>query len=120
MKRFLVGLSLLAIVSCQNGLGPVADISGKWTGSRVEYSLTLDLVQQGPSVSGTGNSWAFIYPPTAEYTITGTYEFPRVTLTLTSNDTVVSQFTGTVVDGSHMIRVQRFGDFSDTLRLTRQ
>lgn len=120
MKSALVSLSLLALVSCQNGLGPVADISGTWTGSRVEYHLTLDLVQQGSSVRGTGNSWAFIYPSTHEYTVTGTYSLPNVTLTLTSDDSVVSQFTGTVLDARHLIRVQNFGDWSDTLTFTRQ
>jgi len=119
MHRSLVCLSLLALVGCQSGLGPVTVISGRWTGWGLEHGLTLDLVQHGSAVSGTGSSWAFINPPIADYMIAGTYEFPSVTLTLTSHDTVVSQFTGTVVDGNHMIRVQRFGDFSDTLRLTR-
>ena len=120
VKRPLVCLSLLALASCQNGLGPVADISGTWTGSRVEYSLTLDLVQQGASVNGTGHSSSNIYPPTTEYSVAGTYSFPHVALTLTSNDTVVSHVTGVVLDAHHMIRVQAFSDFSDTLTLTRQ
>ena len=120
MKRPLVSLSLLALVCCQSGLGPVGDISGTWTGSRVEYRLTLDLVQQDSSVSGTGNSWGFINPPTHEYTVTGRYALPRVTLTLTSDDSVASTFTGTVLDAHHMIRVQNVGDWSDTLTFTRQ
>ena len=120
MQRTLVGLSLLTLVSCQNGLGPVGDISGTWTGSRVEYRLTLDLVQQGTVVRGRGDSWGFINPPTHEYTVTGTYSLPNVTLTLTRDDSIVSQFAGTVLDARHMIRVQNFGGWSDTLTFTRQ
>lgn len=120
MKPVLVGLSLFALVSCQSGLGPAADISGTWFGSGLEHSLTLNLVQQGTTVQGTGNSWGFISPPTHQYSITGSYALPTVTLTLTREDTTVSQLTGTVVDSRHMISVQRIGAFSDTLRLTRQ
>ena len=120
MKRRLVCLSLLALASCQNGLGPVTDISGTWVGAGLEHSLTLNLVQQGSSVRGTGSSWGFIYPPTHEYTITGTYSIPHVTLTLTSDDSIVSPFTGTLLDAHHMLSVRRFGAFSDTLRLTKQ
>jgi len=120
MHRPLVCISLFALVSCQNGLGPVTDISGTWTGSRVEYRLTLDLVQQGSSVSGTGHSWGFINPPTHDYTIVGTYSFPHLTLVLNSGDTLFTQFTGKVVDAKHMLRVQVFQDLSDTLTFTRQ
>jgi hypothetical protein len=120
MRRSFVSLSLLALVSCNNGLGPAADISGTWTASRVEYRLTLDLVQQGSSVSGTGDSWGFINPPNHQYTVTGTYALPTATLTLTRDDSVVSVFTGTVLDAHRMIRVQSFGDSSDTLTFRRQ
>ena len=120
MPRMLVFLSLGVLVGCQDGVGPFGDISGTWRANRVEYSLTLVLVQRGSSVTGTGDSWAFVNPPTATYAVAGTYVFPRLTLTLTGSDSTASQLTATIKDARHMIGVQHVGTFADTLVFVKQ
>jgi hypothetical protein len=120
-NRTLVCLSLGVLLGCMNGTGPAEDVSGQWVASRVEFNLTLDLVQEGTSVRGSGTSWAFIYAPTRSYTIAGAYSRPSLTLTLTRDDTVHSSLTGTVRDANHMLGVLTSGGrFSDTLTYVRQ
>ena len=119
-KRSLVCLSLGVLVGCMNGTGPAADVSGRWVASQLEFSLTLDLVQDGTSVRGTGTSWGFINPPVHAYTIAGTYSRPSLTLTLTRDDTVHSSVTGIVRDANHMLGVRTIAGFSDTLIFARQ
>jgi hypothetical protein len=120
MRRTLVCLALAVLLGCMNGTGPAPDVSGRWFANRPEFSLTLDLLQLGTSVHGTGNSWGFILPPTHSYTIAGTYSRPSLTLTLIREDSLLSSITGTVRDANHMQVVQTIGAFSDTLTFARQ
>jgi hypothetical protein len=97
------------------GLGVVDDWRKKWAASRVEFSSTLQLLQFGGSVIGSGSTWSFIYPPTTTFSIAGTYSRPHLELTFSNNGTVISHFTGTVQDATHMIGVETAGGGSDTL-----
>jgi hypothetical protein len=119
-QRALVLLSLAALLGCMDGTGPAEDVSGRWMASHVESSLTLDLVQTGTAVRGTGNSWGFILPPTHSYTIAGTYSRPSLSLTLTRDDSTLAFLHLRVRDATHMISVPTSGGSTDTLTFVKQ
>ncbi len=96
MRLFIVRLSLGVLLGCGNGLSPAGGVTGKWMASLLEGSSTLELLQFGGSVSGTGNTTSFIFPPTTTFSIAGTYSRPHLELTFSNNGTVISHFTGTV------------------------
>jgi len=109
------------LVGCRNALGPAADVTGVWVASGVEFSMTLNLVQQGATVSGTATSQGFINPPTTQFMVGGVYSRPRLTLTLTSDSGVASRFTATVQDERHMTGVETSSSgATDSLSFVRQ
>jgi hypothetical protein len=120
MRGSVVCLSLGLLLGCGNGLGPAGGVTGKWTASRVEFSSTLELLQFGGSVSGIGSTWSFIYPPTTTFSIAGIYSRPHLELSFSNYGTVISHFTGTVQDATHMISVETTSGGSDTLMYVRQ
>jgi|GraSoiStandDraft_55_1057291.scaffolds.fasta_scaffold15350_4 hypothetical protein len=120
MRTSVVCLSLGVLLGCGNGLSPAGGVTGKWTASRVELSSTLELLQFGGSVSGTGSTTSFIFPPTTTFSIAGTYSRPHLELTFSNNGTVISHFTGTVQDATHMTGVETSGGGTDTLIYVRQ
>jgi hypothetical protein len=100
---------------------PAADVTGVWVATRVEFSMTLDLVQQGATVSGTATSQAFINPPTTQFLVGGVYSRPRLTLTFTGDSGVAASFTATVQDERHMIGVETLSSGgTDSLSFVRQ
>jgi hypothetical protein len=123
MRRNLVWILLGFLVSCTNGLGPAADVSGAWTTSRVEFSMTLNLVEHGTTVTGSGTSWAFIYPPTRQFSVAGSYSRPDLRLTFADDSGVIRGFTARVEDMRHMLGVETLpsgNTASDTLLFVRQ
>jgi hypothetical protein len=120
MRGSVVCLSLGVLLGCGNGLDPAGGVTGKWAASRVEFSSTLELLQFSSSVSGTGSTWSFIYPPTTTFSIAGTYSRPHLELTFSNNGTVISHFTGTVQDANHLIGVETRSAGSDTSMYVRQ
>lgn len=109
------------LAACTSAVGPAPDVAGVWEASRVEFSLTLNLVQQGATVSGTATSQAFINPPVRQFVVGGSYSLPRLTLTLTGDSGVAASFTGTVQDERHMVGVETFsGGGNDSLSFVRQ
>lgn len=74
-------------------LGTNLPLSGRWVGASDSVNLALILVQSNAAVTGSGS----FYPPLRTLTVTGTYQSPAVSLTLTAQDSSVTTFTGSLV-----------------------
>lgn len=95
MRRLL---SVVAVVMCfgcgADLLPPVITVDGQWTGIQNGYSVSFNMVQTGSDVSGIGAIGGI--GGSGEGTLTGTFIYPdlKVTLTIPGLDPVV--YTGTM------------------------
>ena len=103
MRRANVFPILLLLSGCGNGLGPAADLSGTWaaTYSFPGSSLVLTLTQVGDGVTGTGTH-QIEAGRGGTLQVVGTYQRPRVNLTLHFATGQDEAYVGTVQDGWHI------------------
>ena len=87
----------MVLSGCLDGAGPAAEVSGVWTASAGPFGMTLELVQRGEAVTGTGASYAFSSPTSVTFAIAGTYSAPHLALTFTRDTLLLAEFDGTVV-----------------------
>jgi hypothetical protein len=78
--------------------------------------MTLNLVEHGTTVTGTGTSWAFIYPPTRQFSVAGSYSRPDLRLTFADDSGVIRGFTARVEDLRHMLGVENLAESEYGLR----
>ena len=89
-RRLLCVLVAAAIYS-----SPVMTVDGQWTGIQNGYSMSLSMAQTGSDVTGTGAIGGIA--GSAEGTLTGTFTYPNLKVTITIpgfDDPVV--YTGTM------------------------
>ena len=117
----LLALAAGTLAACDDGLAPVADLSGEWVATRVESSVELDLAQHGTRVSGTGTWQKFINPPSGNLAADGTYLDNRLSLALRYDDGQTSRYTAVVVDPDHMVGSETYdGGATDSLTFVKQ
>ena len=83
MRRRLLILALVAAAAgcgTDKTLGPVQTIDGQWSATQNGYALSLNVLQAGTSVTGGATLGSVAL--TATGTVSGTFVYPDVHLTL--------------------------------------
>lgn len=124
--RFRLGCATLGMVlaiSCGEGAGitPAPTLDGTWQMFPLPGSNTiLTLTQRDSIVSGSG-TWTGEACCSGTLTVGGRYVHPRVDLTLTYDNGSIAEFSGHVIDASHMVGTEAFnGGTPDTVTFTRR
>ena len=81
MRRFFVLALVLAAACGDSTLAPVQTVDGEWTGLQSGYSLSLNLVQSGTSV--TGSTLIAGVGGSADGSVVGTFVYPTLHLVIT-------------------------------------
>lgn len=120
MRRLLAALVFSSLAAC-GGLGSDfgPPVEGRWTGTSVGQSFTLDLLQTG-NVTGvatvTGGAGG-----TRTYAVSGTFSHPTLIATLEASVPSESIQLDATVSGRAMLGSLTGGGFSgDAIALTRQ
>ncbi|HEX5437803.1 MAG TPA: hypothetical protein VFW98_11635 [Gemmatimonadaceae bacterium] len=128
MRRSLVGLIPLLALACAGSTTPTVRVDGVWTLTSTPFTpvepRSLDLRQQGSTVTGTGTAMGvdtpFLLP------VTGTFQNTVLDIQLgdTAHNTQAGRITATLTSANQL--VGRFkadtnaGGGSDTVTYTRQ
>ncbi len=94
----------LSVTACDSG-GDDADptLDGNWSGTTVvgtsSIQMTVNLVENNRVINGSGT---LVIGGNFAVTVTGTHNYPNVTLTITDGIDTLS-FTGTVAGGDNSI-----------------
>lgn len=109
MHRALLLLVLLSF-GCGDGLAPPADVQGTWT---AEFglpgpSIELDLRQLDGTVTGSG-TYAIEAGRSGTLVVSGSYAWPRITLSIAYDYGRAETYTGTVLDSRHMTGIMADG-----------
>lgn len=120
--RWLLLLLILTLPACDSGAEDEdPSLNGSWQGTTTISGLTVGMAMQLNEASGavTGNGTVSAPDPVA-VTITGTYTYPNVSLTLRSTSFADLSFAGTVSgDGkaiSGSLNGSGFNNFGLTIR----
>lgn len=101
MRRLLI-VALLAAAACgKDLLEPVTVVDGRWTGIQNGYSMSLSMSQAGTSVTGIVSLGGL--GGSLDGTVTGTFTFPNVALTLSFDGLQDATYTGTMSQSSAKI-----------------
>jgi len=97
MRQAIGLLSLSALLSCSNGLGPSNDLGGRWASNFTGPGsfIDLNLEQADRNITGTG-SFSFEAGRSGTLTVTGSYDRPRIALVLHYDFGLNLTYSGTV------------------------
>jgi hypothetical protein len=103
MRRLLTFASFIFVAACGDSpLAPVQTVDGSWAGLANGYSLSLAMVQVDSVVGGS--VLIATVSGTAQGSISGTFVYPDVHLTLTFPDiTQAVKYDGTMSQGEAKI-----------------
>ena len=99
LERMLLAVTLVGLVSCTDGAGPVLPIEGTWFGEGDRYSLRLAVLHEDGRLQGYGGvvrrtedpaNWEMVS------WIVGNYVQPDVFLTLGGSESPTRTFEGRV------------------------
>jgi len=96
MRRFLALATVVFALGCgENTLGPVMTADGSWAGVQNGYSLSLALTQ---STTGdiTGTAFIASTATATNATVTGTFVYPNLHVTITADNFVPVDYAGTM------------------------
>ena len=95
MRRILALVVIAATFGCGSDiLGPVQTVDGSWTGLQNGYSMALSMTQTGTAVTGTAD---FIgVGGAASGTISGTFVYPTLDITITIPSVTDVSYKGTM------------------------
>ena len=96
MRRILALAAVVACLGCgDNTLGPVMTADGSWAGVQNGYSLSLSLTQ---STTGDITGTAFIASTAVatDATVTGTFVYPNLHITINATNFLPVDYTGTM------------------------
>jgi hypothetical protein len=119
MRRLLAVLSLAAIASC-DGFNPLTEntVTGTWRGSASGQTFLVVMQQAGTTVAGTGTITSTA-AGTRQLSLSGTFQQPTFSGTLTPNGGTAISLVGTV-EGRNLVGTLTGGGFNgDGLALTR-
>ncbi|HVX37937.1 MAG TPA: hypothetical protein VHB25_00090 [Gemmatimonadaceae bacterium] len=96
MRRLLLLASVAVALGCGGDsiLGPVQTVDGKWKGTQNGYNLSMTLTQSDTLVSGTAGMLGVA--GVVEGTVTGTFKYPNVNLTILIDQFQPVSYTGTM------------------------
>lgn len=120
---FLCALSstLMACSAVQTATEAQPSIDGTWK-EQVQSRLpgirgdVIELHSTGTQVSGTG-SYSMEAGPSGTLSISGSYQAPNVTLTITRDRGMVATYQAKLIDATHMrgtMRYENFGSYEKT------
>jgi hypothetical protein len=111
MRRLLTVLAFTSLVACDT-FDPLRDntVTGTWRGSASGQNFVLNLQQAGSTVAGTGTLSG---TPTRTLAISGNYQQPNFSATLTPDQGTPITMQGTVEGGS-FVGTLNGGGFSGT------
>jgi len=117
MRRLVCSLAVLTLTACGDASGPGVSVTGHWSGQVLDLphqaSVSLDLVQTGTTVTGTG-TWieGGIQVPA---TLNGTYTTPNLVATLTQSPSGRTLVTWTAVHSNNTLSgpANDGGNYSD-------
>lgn len=96
MRRFLALATVVFALGCgENVLGPVMTADGSWAGVQNGYSLSFAFTQ---SATGdiTGSAFIASTATATPATVTGTFVYPNLHVTITADNFVPVDYTGTM------------------------
>jgi hypothetical protein len=107
MRRLLaiafVAMSAISVLGCgADSLGPVTTVDGEWFGVQNGYSLSLTLTQT-PAGEVTGSALVAGVSGVTEASVSGTFAFPTLVLTITPPSFEPVIYTGTMSQASAKI-----------------
>jgi hypothetical protein len=95
MRRLLAFVAIAATLSCGSDiLGPVQTVDGNWTGLQNGYSMSLSLTQSGTAVTGIAD-FAGV-GGSAEGTVSGSFVYPTLDITITIPQLADVSYKGTM------------------------
>jgi hypothetical protein len=103
MRRLFAIALALCVVGCgSDSLAPVMTVDGQWYGLQNGYSLSLNLTQTAAGDVGGTALIAGISGYT-DATVTGTFNYPTLFLTITATNFDPVVYTGTMSESSAKI-----------------
>ena len=107
MRRLLaiafVAMGAISVLGCgADSLAPVTTVDGEWFGVQNGYSLSLTLTQT-PAGEVSGNALVAGTSGVTEATVSGTFAFPSLVITITPPSFEPVIYTGTMSQGSAKI-----------------
>jgi len=102
-RRIAIALIALSVLGCgSDSLAPVTTVDGEWYGVQNGYSLSLSLTQT-PAGAVTGTALVAGTSGVADATVSGTFNFPSLFLTITPPNFEPFIYTGTMSQTSAKI-----------------
>jgi hypothetical protein len=116
MRRLLALVAIVASFGCGSDiLGPVQTVDGNWTGLQNGYSMSLSLSQTGTSVTGTADFLGV--GGAASGTVSGTFVYPALNITITFPSVSDVNYKGTMSESQAKIFGQLNGSGFTNLEL---
>jgi hypothetical protein len=103
LKKIVAVASLLLLSGCGGGDSAPPVVDGKWAAPTVIVgsSMAMSLASQQSSVTGTG-TYAAEAGASGTFTVSGTYQPPRLSLVLQYDNGHTGSYSATLSDASHM------------------
>lgn len=93
MRRFPAVLAIAAVLGCGSDiLGPVQTVDGQWLGVQNGYSVSLSLAQNDTIVTGVAEIVGI--GGSGSGTVSGTFVYPTLNVTITVPGTVDVNYKG--------------------------
>jgi hypothetical protein len=118
MKRLLIVAMLAVVTACSSSTAPKVTVAGTWTGVASTQALTMTLVENSGSVTGSG-TLTNTPAGTIALVISGTFTGSTVSLTLASGLHPAINLSGTIVGNTMSGSLQGSGFSGDAITLTR-
>lgn len=96
MRRLFLFAAVAAVLGCGSDsiIGPVQTVDGQWTGTQSGYNMSLNMTQTDTVVTG---SVAIIGVGGAlEGSVTGSFKYPNLSLTIVVDQFEPVTYTGTM------------------------
>ena len=102
-RRIAIALIALSVFGCgSDSLAPVTTVDGEWFGVQNGYSLSLTLTQT-PAGAVTGTALVAGTSGVTDATVSGTFNFPTLLLTITPPNFEPVIYSGTMSQASAKI-----------------
>jgi hypothetical protein len=116
MRRLFALVAIAASLGCGSDiLGPVQTVDGTWSGIQNGYSMSLSLTQTGTTVTGVTEIVGI--GGSAAGTVSGTFVYPTVNITLSFQSVPDVTYKGTMSDSQAKIFGQLNGAGFDNLEI---
>jgi hypothetical protein len=116
--RHMAALALIALAACGGSTEPKPApwYDGTWSGTTGGQTITLDMIENGGAVTGTGTITG---TPTRALTVAGTYSAPTLVVTLTAGLAPAVSLRGTVNGATMAATLTGSGFTGEGITMTR-